>query len=170
MIPKILTMEIGSAIMKMNQANEKKLIESKMEVQTYIDRLKYAVNSGSVTVNFQKDRQLDKNRDKKHTNRYTMSQLFPDEDEVDALKRELTCLTVEEYIETVEDTRFPKKSEMRVFGKHYSGEDVYIKIRVELVSIAHANGNNFILVMSFHFSERNFSESDFPYRKSLGCE
>ena len=54
---------------------------------------------------------------------------------------------------------------MRVFGKEYLGDDVYIKIRVELVSIAHANGNSFIMVMSFHYSEWDFEESDFPYKK-----
>ena len=58
-----------------------------------------------------------------------MGQLFPGEDEVESLKRELARLIVEEYIETVKDIRFPKKSEMRVFGKQYSGEDVYIKIK-----------------------------------------
>ncbi len=148
----------------MSNANEKKRIESKLEVQTYLDRLKYAIGSGSVTINFQKERQVDKNRDKKYTNRYTISKLFPDEDEVGVLKRELTNLAVEEYIETVKDLRFLKKSEVRVFGKRYSDEDVYIKIRVELFSITHASGNNFIFVMSFHFSERDFNESDFPYR------
>ena len=60
-----------------------------------------------------------------------MGQLFPGEGEVESLKRELARLIVEEYIETVKDIRFLKKSEMRVFGKQYSGEDVYIKIRVE---------------------------------------
>ena len=35
-----------------------------------------------------------------------MSKLFPNEDEVEVLKRELTKLTVKEYIETVEDTDF----------------------------------------------------------------
>jgi len=159
-------MAARSVIIKMNEASEKKRIETKLEVQTYIDRLKYAIESGSVTINFQKNRQVDNNRNKRYTNRYTMSQLFPDEDEVEVLKRELTNLNVEEYIETVKDDRFSKRSEMRVFGKQYSDEDVYIKIRVELVSIAYANGNNFILVMSFHFSEWDFTESDFPYRQS----
>ncbi|HHY22859.1 MAG TPA: hypothetical protein GX527_01285 [Clostridiaceae bacterium] len=150
--------------MKMNNANEKKRIESKLEVQAYIDRLKYAIESGSATINFQKERQVDKNRDREHTNRYTMSKLFPNEDEVEVLKRELTKLTVKEYIETVEDTRFSNKSEMRVFGKQYEEKDVYIKIRVELVSAAHASGNNYVFVMSFHFAEMDFKESDFPYR------
>ena len=166
MMPKILTVMIGSVMIKMNKVNEKKRMETKKEVQAYIDRLQYALQNGSVKVNFQKNRRVDERRDRKYTNRYTMSQLFPDEDEVEALKRELTYLTVEEYIETVQDLSFPKRSEMRVFGKKYSGKDVYIKIRVELVSITHANGGSFILVMSFHFSERKFKESDFPYRKS----
>lgn len=149
----------------MSKITEVKRKESKLEVQTYIDRLKYAIKSGSVTINFQKDRNVDQGRNKKYTNRYTMGQLFPDEDEVEALKRELSLLTVEEYIETVKDTRFPKRSEMRVFGKQYSGDDVYIKIRVELVSIAYASGDSFIMVMSFHYSEWDFKESDFPYKK-----
>jgi hypothetical protein len=147
----------------MNDANEKKRIETRLEVQTYIDRLKYAIKSGSATVNFQKERQVDEKRRKEHTNRYTMSKLFPNEDEVEVLKRELTNLTIREYIKTAKDTRFPNKSEMRVFGKQYEEKDVYIKIRVELVSVAHASSNNYIFVMSFHFSEMDFKESDFPY-------
>ena len=78
------------------------------------------------------------------------------------LKRELARLTVHDYIETVKDNRFPKRSAMRVFGKKYSEEDVYIKIRVELIG---ANGSNYIFVMSFHFAEKAFVETDFPYRK-----
>ena len=97
LIPKFLTDTLGSVIIKMNNANEKKRIESKLEVQTYIDRLKYAIEGGSATINFQKERQVDKNRNREHTNRYTMSK-------------------------------------------------------------------NFIFVMSFHFSEMDFNESDFPYR------
>ena len=152
----------------MKDKGETKRIESRMEIQTYLDRLKYAIESGSVTLRFQKQRQVDKDRDEKHTNRYTVAKLFPDEDEVDALKRELIKLTIEEYIETVRDVRFPNNTEMRVFGKQYLNEDVYIKIRVELASAAHASGNNFILVMSFHFSERDFNESNFPYRRNWG--
>lgn len=165
LIPITLTISMGSVIIRMSRMTENKRKESKLDVQTYLDRLKYAIQSRSVTINFQKDRNVDQGRNKKYTNRSTMGQLFPDEDAVEVLKRELSLLTVEEYIETVKDTRFPKRSEMRVFGKQYSGDDVYIKIRVELVSIAYANGNSFIMVMSFHYSERNFKECDFPYKK-----
>jgi len=41
---------------------------------------------------------------------------------------------------------------------------VYIKIRVELFSSS-AYGGNYIFVMSFHFAEEAFEESDFPYWK-----
>lgn len=65
---------------------------------------------------------------------------------------------------TVKDTRCPKKSEMREFGKVYDGHgDVYIKIRVELFSNEN-NGNHHTFVMSFHFAEKPFGENDFPYK------
>ena len=80
-----------------------------------------------------------------------MAHLFPDEDPVVAIKRELKNLKVDEYIETVKDTRFPKRSDMRVFGRCYEDKEVYIKIRVELIQVSMAGVNNTIFVMSFHF-------------------
>ena len=159
---------MGSGIIKMIQKAETKRKESKDEILTFLAKLKYSIKSGSVKLNFQKERNVDQGRNKKYTNRYTIGLLFPDEDEIEALKRELSHLTVEEYLETVKDTRFPERSEMRVFGKQYFGDDVYIKLRVELMSIAHSTGDNFILVMSFHFSEWDFKEVDFPFRKNRG--
>lgn len=156
-----------SDIIEMNQPVENKRIETQSEVLTYLHRLKYALQSGSVKLSFLKDRRVDQNREKKHTNRYTLAHLFPNEDEVESLKRELQLLTIEDYIETVEDTRFPKLSEMRVFGKQYSGNDVYIKIRVELISVL-TSGDHFILVMSFHYSEFALIDGDFPYKKVRG--
>ena len=68
-----------------------------------------------------------------------MNTLFPNENPVDALKRELLTLSIGNYMKTVQDLRFPKKSEMREFGKVYNNtEDVYIKIRVELLGV-HGN-------------------------------
>jgi hypothetical protein len=164
MIPKLLTISVGRVIILINGRNEIKRKESKIEAQAYLDKLKYAIESNSVSISFQKDRNVDQGRQKRYSNRYTLGKLFPDEDEIEALKRELILLTVEDYIETVKDIRFPKKSEMWVFGKQYSGDDVYIKIRVELISITHASGGSFIFVMSFHYSEWNFKDSDFPYK------
>ncbi len=152
----------------MNQTTDVKRKESKLEVQTYLDRLKYAITRSSGIIEFQKNRKIDQERNKKYTNRYTMGKLFPDEDEIKVIKRELVLLTIDDYIETVKDTRFYKRSEMRVFGKQYSGDDIYIKIRVELVNVDHASGDSFILVMSFHYSKWDFKESDFPYKKVCG--
>lgn len=138
-------------------------IESETEVRAYIQNLKFALNNGA-KINFQIKRLVDENRDEKYTNQYTVNTLFPDENPVDALKRELLTLSVEEYMQTVKDLRFPNRSEMREFGKVYNGsDDVYIKIRVELLG---AYGNTTTFVMSFHFEERAFTPEMFPYKKN----
>lgn len=110
-------------------------IESELEVKTYIQNLKFALKNGA-KINFQVKRRVDDNRDEKYTNEYTVNMLFPDENPVDALKRELLKLTTQDYMRTVKDLRFPKRSEMREFGKVYNGkDDVYIKIRVDRKSV-----------------------------------
>lgn len=137
-------------------------IESELEVKSYIQNLKFALNNGA-KIEFQVRRHVDEHRDEKFTNQYTVNMLFPDENPVVALKRELLSLSVEDYMQTVKDLRFPKKSEMREFGKVYNGtDDVYIKIRVELLGMY---GQTTTFIMSFHFAERAFTPEMFPYRK-----
>lgn len=137
-------------------------IESELEVKAYIQDLKYALNNGA-QISFQAHRRVDDEREEKYTNQYTVNKLFPDENPVEALKRELLTLTVEDYMQTVKDLRFPKRSEMREFGKVYnSNEDVYIKIRVELLG---QYGNTTTFIMSFHYAEKSFTPDMFPYRK-----
>lgn len=149
--------------MKDSKDNTKSRIESKLEVNTYLQKLKYALDHDA-QITFQARRLVDKQRDEKYTNQYTVDTLFPDENPVDALKRELKTLTVEEYMKTVQDLRFPKRSEMREFGKVYNGmQDVYIKIRVELLGL---NGNTTTFVMSFHFAEKPFTTDMFPYKEN----
>lgn len=149
--------------MKDSKDNTKSRIESKLEVNTYLQKLKYALDHDA-QITFQARRLVDKQRDEKYTNQYTVDTLFPDENPVDALKRELKTLTAEEYMKTVQDLRFPKRSEMREFGKVYNGmQDVYIKIRVELLGL---NGNTTTFVMSFHFAEKPFTTDMFPYKES----
>lgn len=138
-------------------------IESEVEVKAYIQDLKFAINNGA-KIEFQARRRVDENRDQKYTNQYTIAMLFPNENPVDALKRELLTLEVEDYMQTVKDLRFPKRSEMREFGKVYSGNaDVYIKIRVELLGMY---GQTTTFVMSFHFAEKAFTPEMFPYKKN----
>lgn len=137
-------------------------IESELEVKSYIQNLRFALNNGA-KIDFQAKRLIDEKREEKYTNQYTVNKLFPDENPVDALKRELLTLTVEDYMQTVKDIKFPNRSEMREFGKVYNGtEDVYIKIRVELLGMY---GNITTFVMSFHFAEKSFTSEMFPYKK-----
>lgn len=139
-------------------------IESQSEVETYIERVKYALENGA-RLEFQEERLVDKNRNKKYTNKFTVSDLFPDEKPTDILREELKKLNVSEYMRTVKDLRFPKRSEMREFGRVYDGHgDVYIKFRVELIGMY---GNTTTFVMSFHYAERPFSDDMFPYK--WGC-
>lgn len=137
-------------------------IESELEVRSYLQDLKYALDHGA-RLNFQEERKVDRNRPMKYANKFTVADLFPNENPVEALRRELKTLTVEEYLRTVKDLRFPKRSEMREFGKVYNCKDeVYIKIRVELLSL---NGDHITFVMSFHYAQTPFSQETFPYRK-----
>lgn len=137
-------------------------VESELEVKTYIQNLRFALNNGA-KINFQVKRRVDDNREERYTNEYTVNTLFPDENPVTALKRELLKLTEQDYMRTVKDLRFPKRSEMREFGRVYNGnEDVYIKIRVELLGMY---GATTTFVMSFHFAEKAFTHEMFPYRK-----
>jgi hypothetical protein len=147
---------------------ENKRIENKVDVIAYLDNLQYALRDDQTRITFQQERRVDESRSLKHTNRYTMLTLFPDEDEVGVLKRELHNLKVEEYVETVKDKRFKNRSEMRVFARQYADEDVYIKIRVELLDVVFASGGHTVFVMSFHFAEEKFTKDDFPHRKP-GC-
>jgi len=164
MIPKLLTVQIRSAIITIERTEEKR-IESKLGISTYLDRLKYALRSGEARIQFQHDRLVDKERDYRFTNRFTVDDLFSDEDEIAALKRELATLGVENYIETIKDKKFKNRSEMRVFVKVYTGKDVYIKIRVELIKSSSAGVDNHVFVMSFHYAETAFKDEDFLYSK-----
>jgi len=137
-------------------------IESELEVLSYLQDLKYALNHGA-NLTFQAERLVDQHRNLRYTNRYTVAELFPNENPVDALKHELQSLTIGEYMRTVKDLHFPRRSEMREFGKTYVGKgDVYIKIRVELLT---EYGGQTAFVMSFHYAEIPFTDEMFPYRK-----
>lgn len=139
-------------------------IESELEIKTYLQDLRYALDNGA-EITFQAERRVDDKRGMQYTNKYTVAQLFPDESPVDALRRELKTLTVQEYMRTVKDLRFPKRSEMREFGKVYNGsDDVYIKIRVELLN---GYGNHTAFVMSFHFAVKKFTDEMFPYKVKI---
>lgn len=147
----------------MIQGNTSKKTETKEDILAFITNIRYCIESGDCKISFQFDRKNDANKDVRFTNRYTINDLFPNENPLDIMKRELVRLKSENYIETIKDLDFPDKSDLRVFGKRYSN-DVYIKIRAELLSKI-LSGNNMIFVLSFHFSQYPFGDKTFPFKK-----
>ena len=144
----------------MSDNKEDSRIESKEEVSAYLAKMKYAIDQGA-SLTIQMDRRVDDDRPIQYTNKFTLRDLFPDEDPQVVLRRELKTLTVGEYIKTVKDLRCPQKSDMREFGKVYCGnKEVYIKVRVEVLG---ALGQPPLFVMSFHYAMKPFSEETFPY-------
>ena len=143
------------------ESYERSRIESEFEVKCYLDNLKYALDEKNVLIVWQEQRVVDRKRDIKYTNAYAMRKLFPDNNPIDVLKGELRKLTVKDYMRTVKDSRFDDRSEMREFGVVYGVDQVYIKIRVELLG---RYGSSVIFVMSFHFSDRAFLPEMFPYQ------
>lgn len=91
-------------------------------MKAYIQNLKFALNNGA-KINFRIKRLVDDKREERYTNQYTVNTLFPNENPVEALRKELLSLTAEDYIQTVKDLRFPNRSEMREFGKVYNDKD-----------------------------------------------
>lgn len=140
----------------------KSRVESEIEIKAFVQNLRYALSNGA-RMEFQIHRRVDEDRPELYTNEYAVNRLFPNEDPVSAIKRELMSISEKDYIQTVKDLRFPNRSEMREFGKKYDGEgDVYIKLRVELIGIY---GSTTIFVMSFHFAEKPFATKMFPFKK-----
>jgi len=150
----------------MIQDNGDKKTESREDIVAFIANIRYCIKSGDCKISFKSDRKNDVNKDVRFTNRYTINDLFPNENPVNIMKLELIKLKPENYIETIKDLKFPDKSYLRVFGKRYSN-DVYIKIRAELLSKT-LSGNNMILVLSFHFSQYPFNDKTFPYYNKKG--
>ena len=67
--------------------SEQQLVYTKDEVETYLVRSKYAIEDKHSRFIIQELREVDKNRNIRYTNQYTVSQLFPDDNPVDLLKK-----------------------------------------------------------------------------------
>lgn len=81
----------------MTQHNVNSRIESELEIDTYLARIKYCLESGGCQITVKKERKSEQDKDIKYTNKYTLGQLFPNENPVDAMKRELAHLTKRLY-------------------------------------------------------------------------
>ena len=54
-------------------SNEAKRIETRSEVDTYLDQLKYSLTNSKAKLQFQKERLTDTQRDERFTKRYKVS-------------------------------------------------------------------------------------------------
>lgn len=62
-------------------ADTRTRIETKLEVNSYLQDLQYAL-SHNATITFQAERKVDQNRAPQYTNKFTVADLFPNEDPV----------------------------------------------------------------------------------------
>lgn len=132
-------------------------IEPIQNVESYLANLRYALDHNAY-IELQLERRVDANRNPEFTNSYTLQDLFANENPITAIRRELYTLSLKNYSSTCKDIRFPAKGNMWEFGKEYSGKDVYIKIRVNLLD---EFGCPKVFTMSFHYAETTIN---FPYK------
>lgn len=144
-------------------------IDQEDDVQLFLQQLRYAIKQKNTIFRYELKRRADLKRNRRFTNEYTLSVLFPSELEDVAIKRELLKLTTANYIHTVDYGSHYALKDNKVFGKSYDAGDVYIKLRVELFSKS-VGGSDYILVMSFHFAKWAYRDLDFPYRKDVNHE
>lgn len=138
--------------------------ETKAEVETFLAQLNYQISNGA-RLSLIEDRYVDKEREPKFTNRYTIAELFPDEEPSIALKRELLLVQAEHYLQTLTDSKYPQKKEWREFGKVYPvDKEIYMKFRVVLLGVEKSFYDDYVLVMSFHHSTVAFKNRIFPYK------
>lgn len=137
--------------------SEEKYIESQLEVETFLEKVKHTLeNNGHILL--QGHKRSEKDRPAENTNQYTVKDLFANTDITESLKKELQTLKVSEYMYTVKDIKFKKRSPLRVFAKEYKHKNVYIKIRVQIL-------HNEIYVLSFHYVMYDINVEEFPYKE-----
>lgn len=135
-----------------------KRVQSIAEVKDMLARLKYAIKSNP-SFKIIVTRKSDEGKQLQYTNKYTLDNLFPNESPAEALRNELVTLSVEEYKETLTDDLYPEK-DLHVFIRQYDEQQVFIKIRAELLT---STGRSLLVVISFHFAEYEVKLSELPH-------
>lgn len=135
--------------------------ESYHEVEIFLNELKVALdNKCYISVIEQKTSEI--SRAIERTNAATIAVLFPNEEPHKALRRELKKLRIKHYMYSMIDDFYPLGNKLKVFGMSYSGNDVYIKLKLEFETDK-SYENAVVLVLSFHYSTRRFGTGEFPY-------
>lgn len=123
--------------------------ESKGAVKTFLLELNRILNSekSNLRISAREDKLL------QYSTRYCMQTLkFTAED----VKNELKKLTVDCYVETLDDERNIKSNKYYVFYKQIKGKYVYIKVKIE------SYDQYIVFCISFHFPE--YPITNLPYK------
>ena len=67
-------------------------VESKLSIESFIAKLKYAIKHHTARIILQLIRKVDENRAIRFSNGFAIADLFPDENPVEKLKYELAAL------------------------------------------------------------------------------
>ncbi len=123
--------------------------ETKGAVKTFLLELNRILNNekSNIIIPFREDKPI------KYTTKYCMQTLkFTAED----VKNELKKLTVDCYVETLDDERNIKSNKYYVFYKQIKGKFVYIKVKIE------SYDQYIVFCISFHFPE--YPITNLPYK------
>jgi hypothetical protein len=136
--------------------------ESIQDVRLFIDELRAVLSVKKSEIYLLEIKSSEAGRPKFMSNIATISELFPDEFPHIALRRELMKLSHQMYMHSMADMYFPLTASFHVFGMRYGDKDVYIKLKIEFETDKSLK-NGTVIVISFHYSTKKFSGSDFPY-------
>lgn len=143
-------------------SNKTNWIEDRSEVLAFLAKLKHMLENQRTIIKLENNRKSDQYKKIEFTNRFTFSDLFPNENPVEVLRRELNLLSICEYMHTAVDVINPKAPNYYVFAKKI-GKYVYIKIKIVVFNGSTPGQPDTALVMSFHYAEYMIDDKSFPY-------
>lgn len=134
---------------------QNKICSSKQEVEEFLVQLKQIINDKKFNVIQDLDILLKKSKEDindPYTTQNTLSALNYDKMDV---KKELSNITISEYLETFIDNKNNNLPKFFAFIKKISNRNVYIKVKIR------NKENRKIFCVSFHFAR--FPITKFPY-------
>jgi len=128
-------------------------VEKEYKIKLFLKNVIYLLNDDACNFIFMEKRVSENQKEKEFTNESTLNYLEYDREDA---KKEIISLTVEEYVESVEDNNpnFNNDS-FKVFVKNIKDINVYIKIKIRDIE------NKIVVCVSFHKAEY---EVTYPYK------
>lgn len=144
-------------------SEETNWVEERSVVLAFLAKLKFMLESPRTRIHLD-IKKSDQYKPYEFTNRFTFADLFPNENPVDVLRRELSLLTISDYMHTAIDVINQKSPNYYVFAKKF-GKYVYIKVKIVVFNGSIPGQQDTMLVMSFHYAEFYIDDNSFQYLK-----